>query len=122
MIKRVMSRFPVSFFCFAVPKHSVGKPFVLCFRKLPVVKKLRIREGGVSRYSVEIFLSDSVKNFLGRTILCFRIFGYRINFAREGYVSIFGRHFFRLAVPESFVGQPFCAVFQKTLGNETFSG
>ena len=123
MLKRVMSRFPVSFFCFAVPKNSVGKPFVLCFRKLPVVKKSRIREGGVSGYSVEIFFSDSVKNFLGRTLLCFRNFWLSNKFCLRGLCLHFrSTFFFRLAVPEIFVGQAFRAVFEKILANEKVSG
>ena len=31
-------------------------------------------------------------------------------YAREGYVTIFGR-FFCLTAPKNFVGEPFCAVF-----------
>ena len=40
-------------------------PFVLCFRKFPVVKKLLDQRGGVSRFSVENYLSDSAEKFRG---------------------------------------------------------
>ena len=121
MLKRVMSRFPVSFFCFAVPKHSVGKPFVLCFRKLPVVKKLRIREGGVSRYSVEIFLSDSVKNFLGRTLLRFRNFWLSNNFLPKSVKSPFSVDiFFVWRYRNSSSGNPSVLCFRKLLATKIF--
>ena len=39
---------------------------MLCFRKFPVVKKLMDeRVGGISRFSVEKYLSDSAENFRG---------------------------------------------------------
>ena len=43
-------------------------------------------------------------------------------YAEEGYVTIFCRIFFCLAVPKNFVGEPFCAVFQKISGSEKFYG
>ena len=60
MLKRVMSLFSVEIFCLTVPKNFVGNPFVLCFRKFPVAKKFMDKRGvGVSRFSVEKFLSHS---------------------------------------------------------------
>ena len=59
--KRV-SRFSLENFRLTVPKNFVEEPFCVsenfCFRKM-----LGIREGGVSRLSVEIFLSHSAKKF-----------------------------------------------------------
>ena len=39
--------------------YSQVNPSVLCFRKFPVAKKFMHKRGGVSRFSVEIFLSHS---------------------------------------------------------------
>ena len=45
-------------------KFSQGKLSVLCFRKIPVAKKFMDRRGGgVSRFSVESFLSQSAEVF-----------------------------------------------------------
>ena len=43
---------------------------MLCFRKIPVAKKFMDKraEGGVSRYSVENFLSHSAEKFHGETL------------------------------------------------------
>ena len=46
-------------FCLTVPKNFIGEPSVLCFRKFLVPKKFMDKRGGVSRFSVENFLSHS---------------------------------------------------------------
>ena len=121
MLKRVMSRFPVGFFCFAVPKNSVGKPFVLCFRKIPVVKRIGIREGGVSRYFVEIFLSDSAKNFLGRTLLCFRNFWLSNKFLLKRVMSPFSVDIFVVwRNQKTSSGKPSVLCFRKFLVTKRF--
>ena len=45
-------------------------------------------------------------------------------YAAEGYVTIFDflSKFFCLTVPKNLVGEPFCAVFQKTSGSEKVYG
>ncbi len=44
---------------------------MLCFRKFPVAKKFMDRTGeGVSRFSVEKFLSHSAKKIGNGTLLC----------------------------------------------------
>ena len=45
-------------------------------------------------------------------------------YASEGYVTIFDflSKFFCLIVPKNLVGEPFCAVFQKTSGSEKVYG
>ena len=80
MLKRVMSRFLVGFFCFAVPKSSVGKPFVLCLRKLLLVKRLRIREGEYQDIPLTYFCPTVSKTFLEEPFCVSENFGYRINF------------------------------------------
>ena len=52
--------------------------FVLCIRKFPVVKKFLDNRGcGVSRYSVENFLSHKVEKFRKGILYCFINLGYR---------------------------------------------
>ena len=85
---------PCRFFWFAVPKDWVGKPFVLCFRRFTVVRRLRIRQGGGSRYSLELFLSGSAKNFLGRSPLFFRTFWLSNNFLPKKGIYAFSVEIF----------------------------
>ena len=49
-----------------MPKISVGESFTVAI--VSGIEKVWIREGGVSSFSVEIFLSHSAENF-GRGIL-----------------------------------------------------
>ena len=53
-----------SFFVSLCRKLSQGNPFVLCFRKLPVAKKI-MDEGGVSRFSIGELLSHNAELFPG---------------------------------------------------------
>ena len=71
------------------------------------------RGEGVSRFSVEIFLSHSAKNFVGEPFRVSLSSGIEKFSASEGYVTIFDflSKFFCLTVPKKFVGEPFCAVF-----------
>ena len=52
-------------------KTSYGNPYVLCFRKFPVAKKFMDKKEGVSRFSVENFLSHSAEKFCRGTPLVF---------------------------------------------------
>ena len=45
MLKRVMSRFSVVFFVWENQKTLQGNPSVVCFRKLPVAKKIMDKKG-----------------------------------------------------------------------------
>ena len=42
---------------------------MLCFGKFPLVNKFKDKKGGVSRVSVENFLSHSAENFCRGTLL-----------------------------------------------------
>ena len=69
MLKRVMSRIFVEFLCLAALKQFVEEPSVLCFRKFLLTKKfMDERVWGVSRFSVENFLSHSAEKFLRATL------------------------------------------------------
>ena len=53
--------FPSKFFCLVVPKVSVGDSFTVAL--ISGMEKVRMREGRVSRFSVENFLSHSADIF-----------------------------------------------------------
>ena len=65
-----MSRFSVDLFCLKVPKFSFGKPFSVSL--ISNRKSLDKRGGGVgvSRFSVEKFLSQSAENFCRGNLVC----------------------------------------------------
>ena len=66
-----MKIFRRKFFCLTVPKNFASEPFCAVFQKFPVAKKFMDKRGGgggggregVSRCSVENFLSHSAENF-----------------------------------------------------------
>ena len=73
------------------------------------------RGEGVSRFSIENFLSHTAKNFRrGESFSVSLISGIEKFSASEGYVTIFDflSNFFCLPVPKNLVGEPFFAVFQ----------
>ena len=57
-------------------------------------------------------------------MLCFRKLPVAKKFMdkKDGGVSRFSVNFFCLTVPKNFVGEPFCAVFQKISGSEKVYG
>ena len=57
----VMSQFSVDIFCLTVPRIFVREPFCAVFQKVSGTELVYRKEGGVSRFSVENFLSHSVK-------------------------------------------------------------
>ena len=75
-MRKGVSRLSVEFFCLKVPKNFVREPFCAVFRKFPISKKFWIT-GGVSRFSVESFRSQSAEIFRSGTPYCFSNFGYR---------------------------------------------
>ena len=80
---------------------------------------------GVSRFSVENFLSHSAENFRREESFSVSLIsGIGKFYASEGYVTIC--HFLSkvscLTVPKNFVGEPLCAVFQKISGSEKIYG
>ena len=115
--------FPSKTFCLTVPRNSVGKPFSVSL--LTGADEVWIREGeAVTRFSVEIFLSDSAERIRKGTLYTFfTTYGYGKNFASQGYVTTFDflSKFFCLTVPKNFVVEPFCAVFHKIFGSEKVS-
>ena len=91
-----------------MPKISVGEPFsvslILGTEKIYVSEKGK----GVSRFSVEKFLSLSAENFRRGILYCCNIFGYRKNLDKgEGASTTIFRRSFCLTVPKYFNGQHF---------------
>ena len=86
-----------------------GNPSVLCFGKFPVANNFLNKKGGVSKFSVDNFLSQSAEKFRRGTLWCVITFGYR------KFLWIRGRGKYQdspskiscLTVPIKFVGEPF---------------
>ena len=100
---------------------------MLCFRKFLVAKKfLDRREGELSRFSFENFLSPNAETFRRGTLLCC----VSENFCQRKCLWIRGRGKYQdfpsnilwLAVPKHFVEELFYAVFQKFPGSKKVSG
>ena len=97
------------------------------YQKISGSEKFYASERGeeVSGFSVENFLSHGAENFRrGESFSVSLISGIEKFYASEGYVTIFDflSNFFCLTVPKNFVGEPFCAVFQKISGSEKVYG
>ena len=78
-------------------------------------------EGGVSIFSVKIFLSQIAEKFR-RGTLSLSFFRVSKKIMLQRVLSHFSIDFFCLTVLEHFVEEPFCAVFQKTSGSDKFYG
>ena len=94
--------FQSKIFCLTVPKISVGEAFTVAI--ISGIEKIWIRVGGVSRISVENFLSHSAEKIRRAILHCFNNFGYRKSLDKRGGIKIFRRKFFCLTVPKNFVG------------------
>ena len=120
-----MHDFSFKIFVSLYQKLSLGNTSV--YRKVSGSEKIYASERveGVSRFSVENFLSHSAENFRrGESFSVSLISGIKKFNASEGYVTIFDflSKFFCLTVPKNFVGEPFCYVFQKISRSEKVYG
>ena len=92
-------------------KTFVGEPFCAVFQKNSGSEKVNGSErGGVSRFSVENFLSDSAENFRrwGESFSVSFISGIDKFWIRGGrQYQGFPSKFFCLTVPKEFVSEPF---------------
>ena len=105
----------------SLPTSSVGKSFTVAI--ISRIEKVWLRGGGVSSFYVENFLSHSAENFRGGIPHCCNLFGYRKGLVKSGGEDQdFRSKFFCLTAPKIFVGEPFCAVFQKNSGSEKVYG
>ena len=81
------------FFCLTVPKISAGESFIAAL--ISGTEKVWIRSGGVSRFSVEKFLSHSAEIFRRGVLYCCSTFGYRRCLEkRGGGIKVLRRKFF----------------------------
>ena len=80
-----VSKISVEFFCLTVLKIPVGESFTVA--KISGIKKVWIREGGGSEFSVKKFLCHSAENFRRRHVYWCNKFGCRKVWIREGGVS-----------------------------------
>ena len=90
-----------------MPNFSVGESFTVAI--ISGTEKVWLREvGGVSRFSVENFLSHSAEKFRSGILYCCNNFGYRKNLdKRMGEYQDFPSKIFFLTVPKKFVGEPY---------------
>ena len=79
-------------FCLTVPKVSVGESFTVALNS--GIEKIWIREGGVSRFSVENFLSHSAESFRRGSLYCCIFFGCQKSLYKRGSIKFFRRKFF----------------------------
>ena len=118
--------FPSKITCVTVPKLSVGESFTIAL--ISGIKKVWIRKGLVSSFSVKNFLSHSAESFRGgegRNPLAIQKLRVSEKFGQYvrggGSIKIFCRNFF-VSVPKNFVGEPFCDVTQKVSDSEKVYG
>ena len=64
MLQRVLSQFSVQFFCLTVRNHFIKEAFSAVFQKKSGRENFMEKKGeGVSKVSVEIFLSHNAEKF-----------------------------------------------------------
>ncbi len=99
--------FPSKIFCLTVPtKISAGESFIVA--SISGIEKVWRRGGGVSRFSVENFLSHSAdENFRRRILYCCINFGNRKSLEKGGEYQKFPSKIFCLTVPKISVGESF---------------
>ena len=94
------------------------------FRNFPVAKNFMDIGGGVIQILRRKKFSHSAEKLRSGTFYCLTNFKYRkiLGIKERGEHQDFLSKIISLTVPKNFVGQPFCAVFQKFSGSEKFYG
>ena len=103
-----------NFFCLKLLKFSAGESSIVAL----ISGTQKVWKGGglgVSRCSVESFLSHTAENFRRVTLYRFTSFGYRKNLCFGGLCHDirFSVEFFCLTVPKIFAGNPSVLCFRK---------
>ena len=111
---------PSKTFCLKVPRNFVGDSFSVSLNS--GAENVWIREGGLSRFSVEKYLSHSAENFRGwrESLSVSFILGIDKVWTRGGgreAVSRFYVDFFCLTVPEEFLREHFRVSLISGMGN-----
>ena len=111
--------FPSKFLCLTVPKISIGgEPFSVSL--VSAIEKVCVRGGEYQKFPSKVIFLTVSKNFLEEPFRVSLISGTEKVSPSEGYATTFdflSKTFCR-TVPKCFVGEPFCAVFQKLSGSE----
>ena len=99
-------------------------PSVLCFGKIPVTKECMDKRGEYQDFQSKKFYLTVPKISVGGILQCFINFGYQRNICFRGLCHNFPFpvDFLLSHSAEIFVGETFCAVFQKNSGNEKVYG
>ena len=101
--------------CLTVPNFSQWNSFVLCFRKLPLAKKIKDKRG-VSRLSVAKFLSYSAEKIVGENLCAVfqKVPGSdKTLWITRGGIKIFRRKVFVSLCRKVLQGNPFVLCFRK---------
>ena len=101
-------------------KSFVKEPF--CFPENFWFRKvLWMKRRGITFFRRKILVSQCRK-ISWASLQCFRKFGVSKNFMHNRGYDVFPSKIFCLTVPRNFIGEPFCAVFQKISGSEKVYG
>ena len=84
----------VGTFCLTAPKRKPLQRNPSVFRKFSGIEKELWIRGGISRFSVEIFMSHTAENFRGHPFNVLENLGYRKILCIIGGITIFRRKFF----------------------------
>ena len=107
----------VEIFCLTGPKRKTLLRNPSVFQKISGIEKNLWIRGGMSRFSVEIFVSHSVEKFRKGILLFLRKFLVSKSFMDEkGGCHVFPSKIFGLTVPKNIVGIP--SMLQKIWGIE----
>ena len=116
--------FPLKLYVSECPKSFWGKP-VPCFANVPVSRKFiekRERGDNIKIFRRKFLVSQcQKKSYRKPSVLCFEKIPVAETFMDKkggGRKSRFSVDFFCLTVPNDFVGEPLCAMFQKSSGSE----
>ena len=101
--------------CLPLPKNFAEEPFSVS-ENFWYRKKLGIRQGRASRFSVKIVLSHTAEKLRRGTLYGVTNFGYQKTLYLRRLCHDFLSKNFCLTVPKHFVEELFCAVFQKIYG------
>ena len=107
-----VTSFPRKIFVSQYRNISKSNPSMLCFRKILLMKKfMDKREGEISRFSFEFFLSHNVETFRRATLLCCVSENFWLRkslwIRGRGKYQKFPSKNFCFTVPRKFVGEPF---------------
>ena len=78
--------------------------------------------GECQDFSSKLFCFTVSKTFAGQPFRVSLISGMENFYAQRGYVTNFCQNIFSITVPEHFVEEPLCAVFQKSSSSENSFG